>query len=344
MITRQPFAKHHQQDVSLFVLENDQLKVSILDYGAIITSIIYKPLLRETALGFTSLRDYYNQSAYLGAVVGRIGNRIRDGRFTLEGQAYEVPKNGPHHLHGGPNGYDQRIFDSDIQTDALVLTLNSPDGDQGYPGNLKLQIVYSLSDASLVISTSAICDQTSLVDPTQHTYFNLNADHAQSILNHQLKLNSDLLYEIDEDGCTGSSTLKTIHTPFDFTQRKPLKEAMDFSHPQIQRVEGIDHYFLKHDLNNPLFCEFSVDDLTLRVTTSHPGAHVYAGNYLKPLENGSVYPFLIPFGGICFETQHVPNSINFDLTQAPILQANTRMSSTTTYAYSQGNPDENPKL
>jgi len=159
-----------------------------------------------------------------------------------------------------------------------------------------------------------------------------------------LKLNSQSLYEIDEDGCTGSTVMEVHNTPFDFTRPKKIQEAMDFDHPQIQRVLGIDHYFKKADFKDPLMAHLSVGDLSLSITTTHPGAHIYTGNFLKRLESGNAYPFLIPHGGLCVETQHVSNSINFDLKEAPILPANTLVSSTTTYTYQTGDAHENPRL
>jgi aldose 1-epimerase len=336
MIKRYPYSSHNQEDISLFVLENKFLKVSILDYGATITSIIYKPLDRETVLGLRNFEDYRKQKFYLGALVGRVANRINSGKFALNNITYHLSMNGTHHLHGGKIGFDQQRFNAEILGDSLILTHFSKDGDQGYPGNLDLQVVYTLDKASLVMTTSAISDQDTLFDSTQHTYFNLNQDKSQSILNHTLKLNSECLYEIAEDGCTGSQIMKTEGSPFDFRSAKPVSDAMDFDHPQIKRVKGIDQYFIKQDFRNPQFCECSVSDLTLTVSTTLPGAHIYTGNYLGPIDKKNSYPFLIDDGGLCFETQHVPNSINFDQNEAPIIRANTMIVNTTIYTYNQG--------
>lgn len=344
MIKRTPFALSNTEEISVFILENKFLKVKILDLGATILSILYKPLKRETVLGLESYEDILASSFYLGCTVGRTGNRIRNGKFTLNGTTYQLPLNGRHHLHGGPDGFDKRRFHAEILDDELILTLISKDGDGGYPGTLDLQIVYALDGPSLIMTTSALSDQDTLFDTTQHTYFNLNPDHSRPIHNHTLKLNSHSLYEIDPDGCTGPTVLDVRLTPFDFTSPKTIEKAMDFNHPQIQRAKGIDHYFLKAEFMDPLIATMSVDDLSLKVTTTHPGAHIYSGNYLAPLTNGTTYPFLIENGGICFETQHVPNSINFDLNEAPILKANTLVTSTTTYTYQTGEPDENTRL
>jgi aldose 1-epimerase len=343
MITSTLFAKFKNKDVTLFTLENDFLKVEILNYGCIIKSIFYKPLQRETVFSLATLDAYQNQKAYLGALVGRVGNRIHKGQFTLNDVHYQLPLNGPHHLHGGPDGYDCRIFDCQIQNDHLLCRLISEDGDQGYPGKLNLTLSYHLNDASLILNTTARSDMDTLFDSTQHTYFNLNKSQSDPIINHTLKLNSALLYTIENDGCTGAHSLVTDGTCFDFSAPKKISDALDFNHPQIQLAKGIDHYYLKKDQNDPFFCELSVDDLRLEVSTDLPGAHLYTGNYLSPIKRYEL-PFMRENGGICFETQHVPNSINFDLVQAPILTAGTPYLKTTTYTYVSGGTHEHKHI
>jgi len=339
MITSTLFAKFQNKDVILFTLENEVLKVEILNYGCIIKSIMYKPLQRETVLGLPTLQAYQHQKAYLGALVGRVGNRINKGQFTLNDVFYKLPLNGPHHLHGGPDGYDNRIFDCEIQNDHLICRLISEDGDQGYPGKLDLTLSYHLEDHSLILKTSAISDKDTLFDPTQHTYFNLNKSQNDPITNHTLKLNSKRLYTIEKDGCTGPQVLMTQGSCFDFFIPKKISEALDFNHTQIRLAKGLDHYYLKQDQNDPLFCELSVEDLRLEVTTDLPGAHIYTGNYLSPIK-GYDLSFMRENGGVCFETQHVPNSINFDLASAPLLIANTPYLKTTTYTYVSGGNHE----
>ena len=343
MITSTPFAQFLNQEVTLFVLENDFLKVEILNYGCILKSIVYKPLQRETICGMSTLKAYQGQNFYLGALVGRVGNRINKGQFVLNGNSYQLPLNGTHHLHGGPDGYDKRLFKAVIEKEVLSLSLLSNDGDQGYPGTLQLEQRYFLKENELHIETFSMCDQDTLCDPTQHSYFNLNPDQNHSILNHHLKLNSKLLYEIESDGCTVPQQLNLKDSCFDFSKGQRIEKAMDFSHPQIQRAKGIDHYFLKEDQNDPCFCELSVDDLCLGINTTLPGAHVYSGNYLAPLKAYSL-PFMKENGGICFETQHVPNAINFDEKLAPVLKANSPYHCLTIYNYESRGTYGNKKL
>jgi len=322
--------------IKLFTLENDELRVVISEYGAMIKSIVVKSLNRETVCGLDSYADDVYQTFYLGSIIGRCGNRIANGKFTLNNTEYQVPvNNGENHLHGGLKGFDKQLFKSRIDNDTLELSYTSIDGEEGYPGKCTLTLRYHLEESSLVLETSGMCDKDTLFDPTQHTYFNLNEDKS-SIGNHTLKLNSQEMYCINENGVTYNKVLNTLDTLYDFTNSKQISECLNKSHIQLERNRGIDNFFIKQDKSNPFIASLSVSDLSVNIYTTHIGAHVYSGNYLAPLNNGSDYPFLTMNGGICFETQHVPNSINFDLNYAPNLKANQTVTSRTVYHYKKG--------
>jgi len=323
-------------NIKLFTLENDELRVVISEYGAMIKSIVVKSLNRETVCGLNSYADDSFQTFYLGSIIGRTGNRIANGKFTLNDTEYQVPiNNGENHLHGGIKGFDKQLFKSMIDNDTLVLSYISVDGEEGYPGNCTLTLRYHLEESSLVLETSGTSDKDTLFDPTQHTYFNLNEDKS-SIGNHTLKLNSQEMYCINENGVTYNKVLNTLDTLYDFTEPKLIANCLNQSHLQLERNRGIDNFFIKHDKLNPFIASLSVTDVSVTIYTTHIGAHIYSGNYLEPLNNGSNYPFLKMNGGICFETQHVPNSINFDLSNAPILKANETVTSRTVYHYKKG--------
>ena len=325
-----------QEEIKLFTLENDELIVVISQYGAMLKSIYVKSLSRETVCALDSYGDDVAQTFYLGSAIGRVGNRIAYGKFSLNDKEYTVPvNNGVHHLHGGIHGFDKQLFDYLICDEKLILTYTSKDNEEGYPGNCSLVLTYHLEESSLVLETSGTSDQDTLFDPTQHTYFNLNEDKSP-ISNHKLRLNSDFMYCIDESGVTYNKVLNTKDTVYDFSNKRELSECLKASHIQLERNRGIDNYFIKEDKVNPFMAELSVSDLSVNIYTTHTGAHIYSGNYLEPLGNGSNYPFLTMNGGICFETQHVPNSINFDLSLAPILKANQTVTSRTVYHYKKG--------
>ena len=318
-------------DVPVYCLENEYLKVSISSYGAMLKSLVYKPLNRETVLGLATFADDQRQSFYLGACVGRCGNRIAFGKFSLNDQVYELPLNGRHHLHGGIKGFDKAIFEGQLMDDRLILRHTSPDGDQGYPGTVEMEVSFRLEEASLIIDIKGQSDQDTLFDPTMHTYFNLNVDKA-AITNHKVRLNSKTMYRVAENGVTDGTTLDVTNTVFDFRDGKKIGDCLNNDHEQLVRGRGLDNFFLKeHDLS--FMAECRVDDLTLVINTDQMGAHVYTGNYLEKLDEKDEYNFLSPQGGICFETQHVPNSINFDLTKAPILRAGHTVTSQTIYTF-----------
>ena len=332
------------ETIKLFTLENEELKVVISQYGAMIKSIFVKSLQRETVCGLNTYKDDLEQTSYLGSAIGRVGNRIAYGKFSLNDKEYHLPiNNGHHHLHGGLKGFDKQVFEYQILDDKLIMTYTSKDGEEGYPGNCTLTLTYHLEESSLVLETSGVCDQDTLFDPTQHTYFNLNEDKSP-ILNHHLKLNSEFMYCIDESGVTYNKVLNTNDTLFDFSKSKLISECLSGSHIQLERNLGVDNYFLKKDQTNPFMVEMRVNDLVLSIYTTHPGTHVYTGNYLEPLNNGSFYPFFVKNGGICFETQHVPNSINFDHYLAPILKSNQTVTSRTVYHYKKGETHGNHNI
>lgn len=317
-------------DSSIVTLENDFLKASFSLYGASLISLIYKPLNRETVCGFTSVDDLKKQSFYLGAVVGRVANRIENGQFLLNNHRYSLPiNNGHHHLHGGTVGFNQAHFRCVKNGPGLLFTHISPAMDQGYPGELKLEMKVQLNQNSLILEFDAESDQDTLSDPTLHTYFNLNENHSKSIRNHSIKVNAEVFYGLSETGCT-------IDAPLPVNEILPklgtkIETVLTQNHPQLHRAKGLDHYFLKKDECSPLVLLRS-EDLSLEIETDLPGCHIYSGNYLGPTSDLSA-DFLQENGAICFETHHIPNSINFSLKDAPILKAHTQQHSYTQYTF-----------
>lgn len=315
----------------LYVIENNLLKATFSSLGASLVSLIYKPLSRETVCGFLSLDQLKKQTFYLGAVVGRVANRIDHGHFTLNQHTYELAQNnGVHHLHGGTHGFNEAIFEVEASALSLIFKHTSPHLDEGYPGTLQLSVKYLLVDEALSIEMQATSDQDTLSDPTLHTYFNLNANHAQTIRNHHLSLQAKSLYGLSESGCTENKRFDA--SDLGYKESVQIDEILKTSHPQLELAKGIDHYFIKQDPSIEHFATLSVEDLSLVVESTHPGAHIYSGNYLESSDDLKA-DFLQENGGICFETHHVPNSINFDLSLAPILKAHTQQTSKTLYRF-----------
>lgn len=321
----------------IITIENEFIQASISSYGAHLVSLIYKPLNRECVCGFFNEKELKTQSFYLGACVGRVANRIHKGQFSLNNKNYQLDiNNGINHLHGGQYGFNQMFFDiKKINETSLIAHLIDKEHPDSYPGDIDFTLTFSCINESLNIEMHATSTKDTLFDPTLHTYFNLNQDKSETISNHALKLNAVGFYALDESGCTENHIhpLSELYKPNSFTL---LKDILKMDHVQLNRAKGIDHFYRKQDENRESFVECCIDDLCLEVKTSHIGAHIYSGNYLESTENLSA-SFLQENGGICFETHHIPNSINFDIEHAPILKSSEEYSSYTTYVFTRRN-------
>lgn len=302
-------------------LENQWLCVTVLSYGATITSIIDKTLQRELVLGFDDDQKYLTSDKYFGCTIGRVANRISKGHFHLNGQQYPLSiNNRPNHLHGGTYGFDKQTFDCTLADNRLICTYFSRHLEEGYPGNLSVKITYSLEGHRLTIRTFCQSDRDTLINLTNHTYFNLDPKKGK-IENHLLKINSDRVYPVDEYGCTFNQPIDIKQTPFDFMKLKSLSDCLQSGHPQIVTAKGLDHHFEIRGSGLRLAATLMDQGSILYVYTDKPGVHIYTGNYLNGEDIGHDNVPYIQRSGICFETQYVPDSINFDTSIAPIVKA-----------------------
>jgi len=312
----QPLAfgpKAEDDTIKLFALSNKNgVCAKVTNYGAILTSLKL-PLqneLREVVLGFESFEKYKNDAylkdyPYFGAIVGRFANRINEGKVNIEGKEIQLPTNhGKHLLHGGYSGFDKRIWDAEIIGESkLQLSLLSEDGDQNFPGNLKVSVIYELSeDNELSIQYFATCDKSSPINLTSHSYFNFTGKQ-ETILNHELQIDSDNILESDEDLIPTGKYKPIENTPFDFRLGKKISK-------DIERVENYDHCFvLKTEGKKPkkvaeLFEEKS--NIRMEISTDFPGLQAYTGMYINVEGNDQ----LGPFSGIALETQGFPDAPN----------------------------------
>jgi aldose 1-epimerase len=302
-------------------LENHWLRVTILPYGATITSIFDKMDQRELVLGFDDVSIYRTSNKYFGCTIGRVANRISKGLFILNEEEYHLSINsGPNHLHGGHEGFDKKEFRCVLVDNSIECSYFSAHLEEGYPGNLNIKITYTLNENQLLIKSHCQSDRDTLVNLTNHTYFNLN-DRKETVSDHFLEIVSSRVYPIDEFGCTFNQPFKVTQTPFDFTTRKVLSDCLQSDHPQVIRAKGLDHHFDINGTGLRLAARLTHQGFTLNVYTDKPGVHVYTGNYLNGEDIGYENIAYIQHSGICFETQYVPNSINFDLKIAPIVLA-----------------------
>ena len=252
MITKKLFGKHNGENVYVWTLENStDVSFSIMNYGATITRLLVPDRTGEISDiigGFDSVESYKGATSYQGAVIGRFGNRIADGRFTLDGVDYTLAvNNGVNHLHGGNIGFDKRIWavtEQDGDEPRLVLSLVSPDGEEGYPGTLKVTVTYTLTkDSGLRISYNATTDKRTIVNLTNHAYFNLGGYASGSVLEHELTLDADAYLPINKNLIPTGELRAVKGTPFDFTMAKKLSKDQYADDGDLNFAGGYDHCF-----------------------------------------------------------------------------------------------------
>jgi aldose 1-epimerase len=312
------------REVSQYTLKNaGGVEVRIINYGAIVTSIRVPDRdgkLADIVLGYDSLSGYLGDNAFLGAIVGRYGNRINKGRFKIDGQEYQVTVNdGENHLHGGKIGFNKVLWDAKVgppaAEPALALTYISPDGEEGYPGTVTLTVTYTLTNENeLRIDYEGKTDKPTILNPTHHSYFNLTGNPIETILNHELIIDADKITPVDAGLIPTGELADVANTPFDF--RKPQKIGLRINKPneQLQFGHGYDHNWV---LNNYDRTVHEVVELyeplsgrLMEVFTDQPGMQFYSGNFLNGTirgKNGVQYQHRT---GLCLEAQCFPDSPN----------------------------------
>lgn len=318
MLRETPALATDGQPYRLITLRNaNGVVVTLMDWGATLLSAripMKDGSVREALLGCASPEQYTEQAAFLGASIGRYANRIANSRYTLDGQTVELaPSQGKNQLHGGPEGFDKRrwAIASQNPTEA-VFTLTSPDGDQGYPGELQATAIYRLTeDNRISIEYRATVDKTCPVNLTNHVYFNLDGDQTD-VRNHKLQLLADAYLPVDESGIPRDGLKDVVNTSFDF--REPKTVAQDFlSDDDQKKVKGYDHAFLlqaKGDATQPVGYVWSQDEkLQMTVYTSAPAIQFYSGNYLDGTLSRSPQPYAA-WQGLALESEFLPDSPN----------------------------------
>ncbi|HHW22245.1 MAG TPA: galactose mutarotase [Clostridiaceae bacterium] len=340
-----------QTAITLYTLENKNgLRADIMDYGGIIVSL-YVPdrdgKTDDITLGYDTIEDYLDRSPYFGALVGRHANRIEQASFILNGVRYELNSNeGKNHIHGGISGFDKKVWDSRIIEkngyECLELSLFSPDGEEGYPGNLEVRVIYSLTDDnSLEIEYYSAADKDTVLNMTNHAYFNLSGHDSGTILDHCLKINADFYTPINKELLPTGEILSVKNTPFDFTESRPIGDGLrDFSgNEQMMNGSGYDHNFVLRGFRGEELkecCEL-YDPKSGRVMTcltTKPGVQFYSGNFLDSAGVGKGGHKYEKWHGLCLETQYFPNSMKHGHFPSPILRAGQTYHHLTIYRFS----------
>jgi aldose 1-epimerase len=337
---------------SLFTLENARgLRVEITDFGGTIVRLLAPDRagrLADVTLGFETVSPYQTKSPYFGALIGRVGNRIAQGRFTLEGRRHELacnntPNGVPCHLHGGKVGFDKVLWQAELRTaaggPALHLRHVSADGDEGYPGTLTVEVIYSLTPENGVrIDYRATTTAPTPVALTNHAYFNLAGEGRGNVLGHELTIHADRFTPVTA-GLIPTGELAPVRgTPFDFTTPHRIGARIDAADEQLRHAGGYDHNFVLNRVGSGLTLAASAHEpesgRVLDVFTTEPGVQFYAGNFLDGTLTGKCGQPYLHRGGFCLETQHFPDSVNQPDFPSVILWPGAEYRSATEYRFS----------
>lgn len=339
------------EEVDIYTLVNENgLRAEITNFGGIIVRFFTPDRngkFRDVVLGYRTLSQYIEESPYFGAIIGRYGNRISGGEFTLDGKTYSLALNNepggiPSHLHGGNKGFDSVVWEAEPfvkdHNPGLKLTYLSEDGEEGYPGNLKVEVIYTLTKENVLrVKYRAETDKATPVNLTQHSYFNLRGEGTGNILNHVLYLNADKFTRVDKGLIPTGEILSVENTPLDFTEPKEIGEDIKEDFEQLNYGGGYDHNYVINGEKGKLKLAARVYEpesgRKLVVRTTEPGLQFYSGNALQDLEgkSGRSYGFN---AGFCLETQHYPDSPNQEDFPSTILRPEEEYNTVTEFEFS----------
>jgi aldose 1-epimerase len=318
------------RQIHKWTLENEHFSVSVTDYGAALVSYIDKKKNTDIVAGFDSAEEYTHQTAHFGAMIGRVANRIKDARFTLNGKTYELEANsGKNSLHGGFRGFDKTLFHGEESENKVIFTAESTDGDEGYPGNLKIRITYTLLENGVRIDCEGLSDADTLLGITNHSYFNLNGDGP--IDHHLVTIHASNYAPNDETGVSEAETKPCEGSPFDFRTEKEIGADFNSDDEQIRTTGGYDHHYAVDGSGLREMAVCRANGLKLITRSNLPGVHFYTGNFLKGNYTGKYGVTYKRHERVCFEPEYYPNAINYEGHEKPVLKAGTKAVQTIEY-------------
>lgn len=346
-ISKRIFGQNAQgQDVELYTMTNAHgASVSVMTFGGTLQSIIVPDRdgnLADICLGFDTMEQYLVKNGSIGAFIGRYGNRIDAGKFTLDGREYQLNVNAePNHLHGGNVGYQIRMMEAEaIEQDGIdrvKMTLHSPDGEENYPGTLDVTVTYSFDDHyNLSIDYEATTDSKTILNLTNHCYFNLSGHDSNSIEDHLIYIDSDCITKVNESMIPTGDYMPVSGTPLDLREARLIGEGTALADTCQQMVfgSGYDHNYVLRKGNAMGMCAFLMDDESgrvMEVITDQPGVQFYSGNHLNIVGKGGAK--YTKHSGLCLETQHYPDSPNHPHFPSTVLEKGETFRSTTIYAF-----------
>jgi len=346
-VQQQDFGTRDGRPITLYTLTNAHgVEVRAMTYGGIIVSLRVpdrKGQLADIVLGHDKAEDYMPNPPYLGAIVGRYANRIANGTFTLDGKTYTLPKNdGPNTLHGGlTRTFDKVLWDGEPLKgkNSVAFTYLSKDGDEGFPGNLKVKVTYTLKDSNeLVVDYEATTDKATPINVSQHSYFNLKGAGNGDILDHEIMINADKFTPVDKNLIPTGELRAVKGTPFDFTTSTKIGARIEDSYEQMVLGHGYDHNFVLNRKGAGLSLAARVYEPTtgrvLEVSTTQPAVQFYTGNFLDGSVTGKEGHVYKRRYGLCLETQHYPDSPNHPDFPSTILKPGEKFNQTTVFKFS----------
>ncbi len=332
------FGKLDGKDVVKYTLTNGKVTAGILNFGGTIQSLIVpdkngNPV--DVILGYDNIEDYRTNAGYLGAVIGRVGNRIEKGRFTLNGKQYQVGvNNGENSLHGGISGFDDKIWDVEIIGETLKLSYVSVDGEEGYPATLNVTVTYSIENDGLKIEYNAVSDGDTIINLTNHTYFNLDGEGNGDILGTTLNIDADAVTPTNDKLIPQGDIMKVEGTPHDFRIPKTIGRDIEEKSQQLIFAGGYDTNFI---LNGKGFRKIATakavsSGICMDVFTDQIGVQFYSGNFLSGVKGKGESVYHKRYG-FCLETQGFPNAINCPNFPSPILKKGQKYHTVTLYSF-----------
>lgn len=337
-ITSEKYGEFKGKDVYAYILDNGKgLSAEIINYGGIITRLVYNGT--DVVLGWDNLEEYVNNAGCYGALVGRNSNRIENAEFELNGKIYKLsPNHIKSNLHGGPDGFNKRIWDAecvDEEEPSLILRLISPNGDQGFPGEVSVKVTYTLTkDNAISIHYEAECDQDTIINMTNHSYFNPNGHDSGSVENCSLWMASSFYTPNNPECCPLGSILPVDATPFDFREETTIGENLAIKHEQIDLFGGYDHNFVidGRGLRKAAVYTGDKSGISIELFTDCPGVQIYIPTK-KPdgkTKDGAEY---CRYNAICLETQAFPNSMKYSHFPTTVVKAGEKYDTTTVYKF-----------
>ena len=326
-----------------FLIHNaNGMEASIINFGATMISIkvpIPNGGLQEVTLGFDTPQEYVQQRTHMGSIDGRVANRIAKGKFILDGKTYLLNcNNGPNHLHGGQNGWAKVFWAVEgVSSNSIRLKYHSPDGDEGYPGNVDVSVIYSIEESnSLAVEIEAITDTPTIINPTNHCYFNLHRDHRRTILDHDLQILADYYTPADAGLIPTGEISSVMATPMNFLHMKEVGTDIHADFDQLRNTNGYDHNWVLNDYNGQLRKVATLvcpeNGIAMDTFTNQPGLQCYTGNLLGAYSGRDGMQY-VPYSGICLETQGFPDAVNHPEFPSTILRPEEQYRHFTLYRF-----------